>query len=150
MHCQLWAQIISSQLNLPHVDSNQIVEKDDRWSVKTGCTRAQFYGKVFENSSMYFLFLCLINLQEFPANLFHSASMGYCVQNHKIWMMWTLSGCISISNSIIIVFLMLSATTKVSVICFGSPIKAPIVSYTKILCKKTLPYIPKSKKNAEQ
>lgn len=112
MHCLLWDQIISSQLNLPNVDSNQVVDKDDRWSVKTGCTRAQFYGKGFENSSMYFLFLCLINLQEFPANPFHSVSMGYCVQNHKIWMMWTLSGCISISNSIIIVFLMLSATTN--------------------------------------
>lgn len=112
MHCLLWNQIISSQLNLPPVDSNQVVDKDDRWSVKTGCTRAKFYGKGFENSSMYFLFLCLRNLQEFPANPFHSVSMGYCVQNHKIWMMWTLSGCISISNSIIIVFLMLSATTN--------------------------------------
>jgi hypothetical protein len=35
-------QIMSNQLNLPQVDSNQVVETAQAWSMVTGCTRAQF------------------------------------------------------------------------------------------------------------
>jgi hypothetical protein len=36
-------QILSNQLNLPQVDSNQVVETSQGWSLETGCTRAQFW-----------------------------------------------------------------------------------------------------------
>ena len=35
-------QIMSNQLNLPQVDSNQVVETSQGWSMETGCTWAQF------------------------------------------------------------------------------------------------------------
>jgi hypothetical protein len=34
-------QIPSNQLNLPQVDSNQVVETSQGWSMETGCTWAQ-------------------------------------------------------------------------------------------------------------
>ena len=36
-------QIMSNQLNLPQVDSNQVVETSQGWSMETGCTWAQFW-----------------------------------------------------------------------------------------------------------
>ncbi len=36
-------QIMSNQLNLSQVDSNQVVETSQGWSVETGCTWAQFW-----------------------------------------------------------------------------------------------------------
>ena len=35
-------QIMLSQLNLPQVDSNQVVETSQGWSMETGCTWVQF------------------------------------------------------------------------------------------------------------
>jgi hypothetical protein len=35
-------QIMSEQLNLPQVDSNQVVETSHGWSMETGCHWAQF------------------------------------------------------------------------------------------------------------
>jgi hypothetical protein len=35
-------QIMSNQLNLPQVDSNQVVETSQGWSMETGCIWAQF------------------------------------------------------------------------------------------------------------
>ena len=35
-------QIMSNQLNLPQVDSNEVVEASQGWSMETGCTWAQF------------------------------------------------------------------------------------------------------------
>ena len=36
-------QIMSNQLNLPQVDSNQVVETSQGWSMETGCTWVQFW-----------------------------------------------------------------------------------------------------------
>ena len=36
-------QIMSDQLNLPHVDSNQDVETFQGWSMETGCTWAKYW-----------------------------------------------------------------------------------------------------------
>ena len=35
-------QIMSNQWKLPHVDSNQVVETSQGWSIETGCSWAQF------------------------------------------------------------------------------------------------------------
>jgi hypothetical protein len=35
-------QIMSNQLNIPQVDSNQVVETSQGWSMETGCTWSQF------------------------------------------------------------------------------------------------------------
>jgi hypothetical protein len=35
-------QIMTNLLNLPQVDSNQVVETSQGWSIETGCTWAQF------------------------------------------------------------------------------------------------------------
>ncbi len=36
-------QIMSNQLNLAQVDSSQVIETSQEWSVETGCTWAQFW-----------------------------------------------------------------------------------------------------------
>ncbi len=70
-------QIMSSKLNIPQLDSNQLVETSQGWSVKTSCTRAQFW--VFECMTCVLLF--------FPN--FYFVIMGYCLwnfeENNTIW-----------------------------------------------------------------
>ena len=52
-------QILSNQLNLSQVDSNQVVETSQGWSMETGCTCAQFrvHSKGSEYLLKYFYFL---------------------------------------------------------------------------------------------
>ena len=42
VNCGTLYRIMSNQLNLPQVDSNQVEETSQRWSMETGCTWAQF------------------------------------------------------------------------------------------------------------
>ena len=76
-------KIMSNQLNLPQVDSNQVVETSQGWSMETGFTWAQLSLidkglNTYVNKVLLF-FLLLIHLQRFLKTCFHFVIMGYCV-----------------------------------------------------------------------
>ena len=71
-------QIMSNQLNLPQVDSNQVVQTSQGWSVDTECTWDQLLSVMAKAVSTYVLvrFLFLINLQKILKPLFHVCHYG--------------------------------------------------------------------------
>ena len=68
-------QILSNQLNLPQVDSNQVVETSQGWSMETGCTELNFKS---HSKGSEFCILFVINLQKCLKTRFHSVLWGVC------------------------------------------------------------------------
>ena len=66
--------IMSNQLNLPQVDSNQVVEMSQGWSMETGCTWAQFWVSLAKGLKTHvnkiFLFLIFNNFAKMYKNQF--------------------------------------------------------------------------------
>lgn len=67
-------QIMFNQLNLPQVDSSQVVETSDRWWVEAECAGAQF--SVSLQRLWIYIFVIFLIFNKFKANFVY---MGICV-----------------------------------------------------------------------
>ncbi len=75
-------QLMSNQLNLPQVDSNQVVDlKHNQWKHDAPELNFEYHGKGCENLHLVILFY--INLLKFQTNFFHVVIMRYCLYNFE-------------------------------------------------------------------